>query len=49
MIEYTGDHRICDNPDCIGNKMKMSQDISWQSNCVTCGKDLSDAPKGFGG
>ena len=43
MIEYTGDHRLC---DCEQSKiMNSTQDISWNSKCVFCGKDLTNAPK----
>jgi hypothetical protein len=41
MTNYTGDHRKC---DCTMGKLS-SQDISWESLCVWCGKDLSGAIK----
>jgi len=44
-MEYSGDHRTCDNADCFASSGNMSQDISWQPNCVCCKKDLSNAPK----
>ncbi len=44
-MEYKGDHRVCDNEGCFASKGGMSQDISWQQNCVCCRKDLSNAPK----
>jgi len=45
MPEYTGDHRQCDNPECFASQGQMSQDISWQQNCVCCSKNLKDVPK----
>jgi hypothetical protein len=41
MSDYTGDHRQC---DCDMGK-NSSQDISWNSKCCWCGKDLTNAPK----
>ena len=41
-MNYSGDHRQC---DCDMGKLS-SQDISWKPNCVFCGKDLTQAPKG---
>ena len=47
MIEYSGDHRKCDNPECFMSKTGGTQDISWNKKCVSCGADLTDAPRAW--
>jgi len=45
MNEYSGDHRVCQNPDCNFGKIKATQDISYNKHCLGCGGDLTNAPK----